>query len=351
MTLTKLFGIRSTTSKIINTCHLRNYVTITKRELEVPTFCDVHIDLPYNVHVKPLNVHKYHNLDKLIIQAHPSVEQHIEHDINGNQIKIFNREGRHSDIPNDMFCSIKAPVKANLYVKSKKDIKVGYFHGDKLHLKSSEGDILVDRFQGTSVKLKTHKGDIHLKDFIQASTITTEIIDQGSIISGRLQGLNLKLKTNQGSITVESAYSYESLFEVENGNLDLHNIHKSCKILLKNGHMYLTGFDGDLNVNIENGSADIHLARLIKDSTINVHNGTLSLKLADACQDYTIFKIQANDCDVAENIKSTVNRVGGTVELIPDINEENSVLVNCLNGAVNVETASWQDMIKLKLKK
>lgn len=90
---------------------------------------------------------------------------------------------------------------------------------------------------------------------------------------------------------------------------------------------------------------------MTKDSEINVQNGALNLKLADACQDYVQFKIQAKDCDVAENIKSTINRLGNVVVLTPDINEDNTVSVNCANGAVNVESASWQDMIKLKLKK
>ncbi|XP_018562520.1 uncharacterized protein LOC108904442 [Anoplophora glabripennis] len=347
---TIFFGFRCK-AKLVHTSLFRNYVTIAKRELEVPTFCDVHINLPYNLVVKPLNIHKYHNLDKLIIQVHPSIEQNVEHDIDGNQVKIFNNKEVSHDIPNDIFCSVKAPVKANVYVNSEKDISIGYFHGDKLHLNTNEGNIFIDKFQGTSVNLKTNNGNIRLKEFIQASTITAEILNSGSISSGRLQGLDLKLKTNKGNISVESAYSYKSLFEVGNGNLDLHNIHKTCTILLKKGYMYLAGFDGGLDALIENGHADIQLARVTKDSEINLQNGALNLKLADACQDYVQFKIQAKDCDVAENIKSTINRLGDVIILTPDINEDNTVSVSCVNGAVNVESASWQDMIKLKLKK
>lgn len=47
---------------------------------------------------------------------HPSIEQNIEHDINGNQVKIFNNEEVDYDIPNDIFCSVKAPVKASRYL-------------------------------------------------------------------------------------------------------------------------------------------------------------------------------------------------------------------------------------------
>lgn len=90
---------------------------------------------------------------------------------------------------------------------------------------------------------------------------------------------------------------------------------------------------------------------MTKDSEINVQNGSLNLKLADACQDYVKFKIHAKDYDVGENIKSTIDRVEDTVVLTPDISDDNTVSVNCVNGVVNVESASWQDMIKLKLKK
>lgn len=113
---TTIFLGFSSNVKRIHPRVFRNYVTIAKRELEVPTFCDVHINLPYNLQVKPLNVHKYHNLDKLIIQVHPSIEHNVEHDINGNQVKIFNNAEVDDDIAKDIFCSVKAPVKASKYL-------------------------------------------------------------------------------------------------------------------------------------------------------------------------------------------------------------------------------------------
>ncbi|KAJ8934978.1 hypothetical protein NQ318_014145 [Aromia moschata] len=330
----RLLTLCSNTNKYLPAISLfRNYATIVKKELEVPTFCDVYINLPYH------------------------------HDINGNRVEIFTGKVQDLDnISDNIFCSVKAPIKANLNIKSKKDIIIGYFNGDKLHLKSSEGNIIVDKFQGNSVKLKTRKGNINLKDYIQASTIIAEVLENGSIISGRLQGLTLKLKTKYGNISVESSYSYESLFEVDCGNFDLHNIHKSCEVLLKEGdinigkYYYLTdeqlnGFDGDLKALVEKGSANIQLSRITKDSEINMLNGTLNLKLGDACQDYVQFKIQAKGCDISDNIKSTVQTVDKGVVLTPDINNESTVLVNCVNGTVNVESASWQDMIKSKLKK
>lgn len=90
----------------------RCYATIIEKELEVPTFCDLHIQLPYNVYVKPLNVHKYHNCDKLILKFDKSIQDTLEYDLNGNQITIIDSKQKYHN-PEDILLSIKAPVKAS----------------------------------------------------------------------------------------------------------------------------------------------------------------------------------------------------------------------------------------------
>lgn len=90
----------------------RHYATITEKELEVPTFCDLHIQLPYSLYVKPLNVHKYHNCDKLILKIDKRIEDTLEYDINGNQITIIDIKGKSSN-EEDLLLSIKAPIKSS----------------------------------------------------------------------------------------------------------------------------------------------------------------------------------------------------------------------------------------------
>lgn len=67
----------------------------------------------------------------------------------------------------------------DLYVNSKKDITVGYFHGDKLYLESTKGDISVDKYQGNLVDLTTQEGNINIKDFIQASNVNIGVLKNG----------------------------------------------------------------------------------------------------------------------------------------------------------------------------
>lgn len=121
--------------------------------------------------------------------------------------------------------------------------------------------------------------------------------------------------------------------------------------LMKNGvYFFLVGFDGKLKTVIDKGSANIQISRISDDSEINLLNGSLILKLAEACQDYTEFRIKTLDWEIPESLKMTVRNCDGVVHLMPDSNSDNIVKVNCMHGSVDVDSASWQDMIKMKLK-
>lgn len=67
----------------------------------------------------------------------------------------------------------------DLYISCKNDIKVGYFHGDKLYLESQNGDINIDKFQGDVVRLITHTGNINIKEYMQASDVDAAIMNAG----------------------------------------------------------------------------------------------------------------------------------------------------------------------------
>ncbi|XP_030767684.1 uncharacterized protein LOC115891372 [Sitophilus oryzae] len=319
-------------------------LSIVKTHLEVPTFCDIHVDVPCKVRIRPLNVHKYHNLNAFLLQTDQKYDNAIEHYVDGNKVIVKGDKNLH---PNTL-CSIKAPVKANIDVKAGNDVSIGFFHGDKVKI-NTEGNIFVDRFQGDVVDVST-KGNIILNNSIQASSILATAYN-GSIRTGRLQALNLKLKTiNKGDISVDSSYCSESIFVVENGNMNLNNIHKNCKIFLVKGNLVLTGFDGELSAIINSGSADIHLSRIIANSDITLKdNGKLNLKFTDSCQDYTKFKVVCPNVTLSENIKSDISKIENAVVLQPTEGQfDASVLINCQNAAL--ESTTWHEMVQMKLK-
>lgn len=101
---------------------------------------------------------------------------------------------------------------------------------------------------------------------------------------------------------------------------------------------------------MDKGSANIQLAQITDESKINIMNGSLILKLADACQDYTGFRIKTLDWEMSERLKMTARNCDGLVHLVPEFQENSIVKVNCMQGSVNIDSASWQDMIMMKLK-
>ncbi|XP_066256725.1 protein FAM185A [Euwallacea similis] len=322
-------------------------LSIVKTQLEVPTFCDIHVDLACKVRIKPLNVHKYHNSNAFLLQTDQKYDNAIEHYVDGNKVIVKGHENLN---PNTL-CSMKAPVKANLHIKAQNDVSVGYFQGDKLKIET-EKNVFVDRFQGDTIDVSTQNGNIVLHNFIQAANISAKTTN-GIIKAGRLQGLNLKLKSlEKGNLTVDSSYCSESIFVVEHGNMELHNIHKNCKIFMMKGNVILTGFDGQLSMVINNGCADIHLSRIMGSSDITIKDsGSLILKLTDSCCDSNMFKIASPRVTLMNTIKdSSIIKEENMVVLNSESISANVVLVNCLNSNVKVETTSWQEMIEMKLK-
>ncbi|XP_056633509.1 protein FAM185A-like [Diorhabda sublineata] len=334
-----------TTTKRLNTYIIRKCSNVVKRDLQVPPFCEVYINVPYNLIIKPLNVHKYPNCDKLLIQNNAKFEKSLECIIGGNHITIFDKSEDTNNI-----AQVEIPVKSNLFVSSRKDIDLGQLNCDKINLKSVEGNISVDKFNGKSIQIISKNGNIKLKDAIQASEIQVVVTENGSINTGKLQGISSRLETNKGDITVESSYCNESVFKTCNGDLSLSNIHQHCEIIIKEGHLNITSFDGQLTATVDKGDADIHLSRITGNSEVNIKNGSLHLKLAELCQDYIKFILKSDYCDVGKQFKFDY-REPGCVIINPEVVEEYLAVVNCLQGSILVQNVSWQEMMKLKLKK
>jgi hypothetical protein len=152
----------------------RYFGDVFRQELTVQTFCDLQVNLPYNVHIKPLDVHKYHNCDLLKIEV--TGANSVEHVQDGSTIKIF---GPNQDHDANTTCTIDAPVKANLNVEALGDIRTGVFGGSKLILKSLKGSIFVDKYQGDTIDLNTESGDIDLQGAVVASTIKVVVTKNG----------------------------------------------------------------------------------------------------------------------------------------------------------------------------
>ncbi|XP_044261777.1 uncharacterized protein LOC123009480 isoform X2 [Tribolium madens] len=217
---------------------VRTFCNVIRDEIKVEPFSDIHIKVPYAVNIKPLDVHKYQDCDRLQIELQdlPTSRKTLRHLKNGNNIKIFATTDVYDG---DTVCSIYAPIKANLHIEAQGNISTGVFGGSRLILHSTKGSIFVEKYQGEKIDLKTNIGDIVLKGAVVAANIKATS-ENGSIKTKRLQGLNAQIKTKQGNIQVDCSYCDHSTFQSDYGTLDLQNVHKSTQIFLKDGKLNLT---------------------------------------------------------------------------------------------------------------
>ncbi|KAJ3619305.1 hypothetical protein MTP99_004996 [Tenebrio molitor] len=347
-----IFDLRLASPRIINcirtaTASWRYFSDVFRQELTVQTFCDLQVNLPYNVHIKPLDVHKYHNCDLLKIEV--TGANSVKHVQDGSTIKIF---GPNQDHDANTTCTIDAPVKANLNVEALGDIRTGVFGGSKLILKSLKGSIFVDKYQGDTIDLNTDSGDIDLQGAVVASTIKVVVTKNGSIKTKRLQGLVAELNTNKGNISVESSYCDNSIFRANFGTLDLQNVHKNSKIFVTSGNLKLTGLDGQLEADLRDTTADIQISRILDDSKIVMcQNGDLQLRLSDECQLNTLFEIVTKQHVLDPSVRLIPSQNDTTLYLTPTGENYKQVRVECENGKVHVCSASWINMLKLKATK
>ncbi|EEZ97410.1 uncharacterized protein LOC660757 [Tribolium castaneum] len=329
---------------------VRTFCNVIRDEIKVETFSDIHINVPYTVNIKPLDVHKYQNCDRLQIELQdlPNARKTLRHLKDGNNIKIF---ATTESYDGDTVCNIFAPVKANLHIEAQGNISTGVFGGSKLILKSTKGSIFVEKYQGEKIELSTHIGDIILKGAVVAAQIKATISENGSIKTKRLQGLNAQLQTKQGNIQVDCAYCDKSNFQSDYGTLDLQNVHKSAHIVLKDGKLNLSGLDGDLEAELHNSEAEIQISRILNNSQIVMREkGDLKLLLSDECQNGTFFEIVSKSHNLDPSVRLIPSKNEDALYLTPAVDNYKEVKVEC-GGKVEVRSASWINMLKLRAKK
>ncbi|XP_060528137.1 uncharacterized protein LOC132703089 [Cylas formicarius] len=326
-------------------CKVANYSTSSRKEFNVSTFCNINVDLSCNITIKPLNVHKYQNQDRLIIQANTKCIDLIKHKAEANNVNVFDYEDN-TDLENDILCTLRVPSKANLNIKGKKDIHIGYFLCDNVHIESLGGNISVEKFEGQRIDILARYGNINIDKQIQAAQITMRA-NKGYVSSGKLQALQSHLEICEGDLYIDSCYSDSCTFIVEKGNMHLHNVHRHCNIKIDKGQLILAGFDGQLSAIINSGSADIHLSRINGTSTLTVSD-KIELKVSEECLQSTRFEINCNE--ISNNTDQVLIRNGNKSSLVPEGEVKASMLVNCPRGYVNVQRTTWKDMILTKVK-
>lgn len=114
--------------------------------------------------------------------------------------------------------------------------------------------------------------------------------------------------------------------------------------------MISAGFDGTLNVNMQEGEADIQLSKLHDESFINVKDKSpVLLRLSETIMDNTKIETLSPSLAVARTVKMIKAKDGQNIILLPSKSKYVSKLVvNSEKSHLVLEEASWADLMKLR---
>ncbi|XP_022919555.1 protein FAM185A [Onthophagus taurus] len=344
------------TSRLCNCIksNIRQYATILTEQFDVSQFCTVVINSPCNIFVHPLDVFSDQNKVKVSVESTdirnlPSVK----YDKQGDTVAI--RSGPNANCKN-LTLNVFASLKANLDITGYDcPIIIGNFYGRSIMANSESGDISLGKSQCETIDLSTNGGNITCKELTQAGTLKLSTLGKGSITTDRLQALALRAKTVSGDITVGSSYCDESKFETDFGILRLKNVHRNVNININNeGLLNITGLDGVLKAKIKKGLVDVQVARFARSSEIVMEDaGSLILRLSEECQKNTFVKLLTNHFVIAGGVNMKAEKEKDMGILIPTGNQEidATLLANCKNAHVLIDSSSWSKMFEQSVRK
>ncbi|XP_065170756.1 uncharacterized protein [Atheta coriaria] len=251
-------------------------------------------------------------------------------------------------------CELHVPLKANINLTALGDIKVGDLQGDGVRVFSEMGCVTLGNLKCSEVSAGTNDKDIVVEGNIEATRVDLLCRQSGSIKAQKIKSLGLKLDTNEGNIHMNACYSKNGYFITKTGNIDLKNVHNRCRIdTIKNGQVKMVGFEGALEVSLQNGKADLQIQKLFDNSDITVREeGEITLRIPKELLDYVEILIWSKGCYVDDDIPyteddlkdlTTIRKAGTTAEHV--------LRVRCMKATCNVHFASWIDMMTQNMAK
>ncbi|KAK4881622.1 hypothetical protein RN001_004941 [Aquatica leii] len=338
-------------SASLNYIFHRHLYTLYKNEFDVTPFCNVNVNVPYNVKIVPLNFYLYPNCDKVIISVEGSRKLDCKINCNSNEDVVHILSNLSQDLL-QISCTIEAPIKANIHALSQNgNVDIHNFHGEVINVQTTNGNITASKCVCEKIILSSSSGNITCKNVLQAAHISLSAGKNGNIHTDKLQGLNLLAKTVDGNIETQSTYCENSSFSTETGSLQLANTHKNCYVTCgENGNLNMTGFDGTLQAIIKQGNINIDVVRIEGNSKIKIENeGSLNLKLAEQCLENTSFKLFTKKLDISSDLNVVVD-IKENHKIMKAGNTNVQTEIECPNSDVIIKNLSLSDMFNLEKK-
>lgn len=165
----------------------------------------------------------------------------------------------------------------------------------------------------------------------------------------KVLGDTLSVQSNTGNVSINSCYSQSSKICSSSGNLTLRNVHRNCEISITDeANLEMTGFNGNLVLTMNAGTANLQISELHGESVIVANNATdISLNLADGVVQSTYVHASVP----AENVllSPELEQLRGVKENGATTIQEKDAMANKLfvqtPGKLDIRKMSWMDSI------
>ncbi|XP_055387516.1 protein FAM185A [Condylostylus longicornis] len=251
----------------------------------------------------------------------------------------------------DFTCLLEIPIKADLNIESKSDIKIKDMYSDCLKAITHFGSIITKNLRSTSIDLSAINGNIACKGLTLAQKIDVHVKEKGNIFLDKLQGDLLYCKAFNGNIEVNSSYVEKSNFSCEKGNLFLKNIHKTSEIFVLNyGNIEMSGIHGNVYINSKGGDLNLQFSEITGDNIIVANKAkNVTINISDIVETNSYIELHSNkiELDPSANHLSKYLTKENYFEY-GDKNKQNKLMI-CSGGLLKFGKMSWADTVKSQM--
>ncbi|EDW85675.2 uncharacterized protein Dwil_GK23203 [Drosophila willistoni] len=308
------------------------------------------------VRIQPADVHQYTSGDALIAQLHGDSVKNSNVSLNvdaSDDEKVVNvlikkLEEKSSNI----FCHLSIPVRADLIVEAKDNVRVEGIQSEILDVKT-DGIITTKNCKANCISLFSKNGNIVCLGTLLGKH--TEIDSHnGNIFLEKLQGNVLNCSTQSGNISTDCCYVEKSKFQTLTGRLELKNVHKTSEVFVHQvGEINMTGVCGTLNVVTKGGILSVQLSELMGENKIVADNlvNEAVIHISQVIEQDIHIDVRAPVIKLNDELKHVSHALNedSSQFLLKNENSHQLLVIGTSEKGVRLGKQSWSDMMRQKL--
>ncbi|PVD25195.1 hypothetical protein C0Q70_15693 [Pomacea canaliculata] len=256
-------------------------------------------NFPFKVHIHPLNLTDYPDMNKSIVKMYYDsecdsgnrenisgrklseigkvYEMNVSVSEDGEKMHITCKQPPGVTLP--VVCEMFLPMRFGITMVSDHDISISDMESDNITIHLLNGDCHLKHIKSGAVSVSCDKGNITTEGHLLGN-IWLHCGRQGKIVGERFQGTTVLCKTEDGDVNIKMLYTEKSDFSSGSGDIILGGSHGNISAESKRGNLTVGSLDGSLHVNLENGSADVFVAKS-ENVFIDTKQGDVTLRLPE----------------------------------------------------------------------